>query len=240
MNLEDSPLRLLVVDDDELDRETVRRALMPMRAEIMEATSGREAEGRLKDHSFDCVLLDYLLPEGPSLELIDYLREHAPHTALVVLTGQGDEAVAVELMKAGAADYLSKDALEPSRLRAAITFAVALRRAQIGAARAKAERDHYAGQLRRFVERAPELVAARTLEALCDVAASIAVDVLNASESLVVLRGVEQELQAFRGDGERAELHEWVKNALAENKMTGPQLRPPEMADDGLMARDGA
>ena len=232
-------LRLLVVDDDALDRETVRRALRPLtpQAVIVEAGSSSEAEAQLGKGAFDCVLLDYLLPEGPSIDFIGRLRELAPHTALVMLTGQGDETVAVELMKAGAADYLSKDSLDPSRLRSAIKFAVALRRAQAAAGRAKAERDRHAQQLRRLVARASELIAARSLDTLCEITAAIARDVLEAGASAVRLRHGDDELRAS-GGGAPA-LEEWASDLLAAGRLRADALSEGDQIAVGLMARTG-
>jgi signal transduction histidine kinase len=234
-------LRLLVVDDDALDREIVRRALRSLTPppDIVEATSANEAESQVAaSATFDCVLLDYLLPEGPSLDLIGRLRELAPHTALVMLTGQGDETVAVELMKAGAADYLSKDSLEPSRLRSAVKFAVALRRAQAAAARAKAERDRHASQLRRFVARAPELVAARDLDTLCQITAELALDVLEAGASAIRLQHADDELCASRPDA-AGELSAWAKAMLDAGQVSTEPLIDGEHVGVGLMARNG-
>lgn len=247
-------LRVLVVDDDALDRETVRRALRAMSPspELVEATSAVEAEAQLAGPPFDCVLLDYLLPEGPSIDLIARLRDIAPHTALVVLTGQGDEALAVELMKAGAADYLSKDELDPGRLRSAIKFAVALRRAQAAASRAKAERDRHAGQLRRIVARAPELIAARSIETLVQVTAPLALDVLEASECVLSLRHRDTDVaaRAARDMGQPdagqdarpdtvGELRDWSHAAFTGGQLSGASLRADECAAVGLMARGG-
>ncbi|HMI91525.1 MAG TPA: hybrid sensor histidine kinase/response regulator [Polyangiales bacterium] len=234
-------LRLLVVDDDALDRETVRRALRSLAPppEIVEAASVREAEAQLGDgSSFDCVLLDYFLPEGPSIDFIGRLRELAPHSALVMLTGQGDETVAVELMKAGAADYLSKDSLEPGRLRSAIKFAVALRRAQASAARAKADRDRHASQLRRFVARAPELVAARSLDTLCQITADISLDVLEAGASAIRLQHGDAELCAC-GPDDAAELSAWAAAMLAAGQISTEPLSDGDHVGVGLMARNG-
>ena len=235
----ESGLRLLVVDDDALDRETVKRALRPLtpQPEIVEAVSAAEAEARLLGAAFDCVLLDYLLPEGPSIDLIGRLRELAPHTALVMLTGQGDETVAVELMKAGAADYLSKDSLDPSRLRSAIKFAVALRRAQASAARAKAERDRHTQQLRRLVSRAPELIGARSLDTLCEITAAIARDVLDGQASAVCLRHGDGELRARGGDA--AALEAWACAQLDAGALKTESLCEGDQVAVGLMARTG-
>ncbi len=111
-------LQLLLVDDDEVDRLAVRRHLRTsgIAVEIVEATSGREALQRLEGQSFDVILLDFLLPGEDGLWVLRELGKRAPRSPIIVLTGQGDEQTAVEMMKAGAADYLSKAKLSAERL----------------------------------------------------------------------------------------------------------------------------
>jgi serine phosphatase RsbU (regulator of sigma subunit) len=112
----DERLKVLIVDDDQIDRRNVERAL-GSRYGLVEAQDGREARRLADAHSPDCILLDYNIPGTDALELLDDLRLHAP---VVMLTGQGDEAVAVAAMKAGALDYLSKNDFSPDALDSAI------------------------------------------------------------------------------------------------------------------------
>jgi two-component system, sensor histidine kinase and response regulator len=111
-------LKILIVDDDEVDRMAVRRALMVsgLQVELTEACSYAEAIATLTTHSFNCAFLDYRLPDGDGLTLVKLIREQGIGFPLIMLTGQGDEQIAVELMKAGATDYLSKSNISPGRL----------------------------------------------------------------------------------------------------------------------------
>jgi PAS domain S-box-containing protein len=111
-------LKLLLVDDDEVDRLTVQRLLRTsgINAEVVEATSGIEALERLREQSFDVVLLDFLLPGEDGLWVLREVGKRGPRSPIIVLTGQGDEQTAVELMKAGAADYITKASLSAERL----------------------------------------------------------------------------------------------------------------------------
>jgi signal transduction histidine kinase len=216
----DAGMRVLVVDDDQVDREAVRRALLKLEPApvIAEASCMREAQAQLSNAAFDCVVLDYRLPEGPCLEFLGLLRAQNPFAAFVVLTGQGDETVAVELMKAGAADYLSKDGLDPARLRHALKYAVALRQVQRQASEVEAQRRHYTDQLRRFVERAPMLVGARSLTDLTQATAALAVDVLDASEAFVLLQHSGVDYSSRRGGGTtQSSLATWAGAVLQEH-----------------------
>ena len=133
----ESPLRLLVVDDDEVDRMAVRRALRASgeACELAEAVDASSAMTALVEGAFDCAFLDYQLPDGDGLGVLRRAREAGVSTPIVMLTGFGDEQVAVELMKAGASDYLSKSALSPERLRRSLRYAIRLREAEAVARR---------------------------------------------------------------------------------------------------------
>lgn len=125
-------VKILVVDDDEVDRMAVRRALKAagVQMELSETEGCAGAIAALQQQQFDCVLLDYLLPDGDGLSLIQQVRSLGITVPLVVLTGQGDEQVAVELMKAGACDYLSKARVSPDNLSQILRHCVRLYRAE--------------------------------------------------------------------------------------------------------------
>jgi signal transduction histidine kinase len=126
------PLRILLVDDDEVDRLAVKRMLRRagIAAEVDERTNREEAVAALQERRVDCVLLDYRLPSTDGVSLLRELRDRGVGVPVVALTGQGDEEVAVELMKAGAADYLNKNTLTPERLERSLRYALAMYRAE--------------------------------------------------------------------------------------------------------------
>ncbi len=111
-------LNILVVDDDEVDRLLFQRVLRAsgIQASITEVEDCAGAIAHLEASSFDCIFLDYRLPDGDGLELILQIRQLGTTLPIVVLTGQGDERIAVELMKSGASDYLVKSSLTPDNL----------------------------------------------------------------------------------------------------------------------------
>ncbi|SEK28297.1 PAS domain S-box-containing protein [Stigmatella aurantiaca] len=125
-------LKLLLVDDDEVDRLTVRRYLATsgITAELVEATSGLEALECLKEQSFDVILLDFLLPGEDGFWVLREIGKRGTHSPVIVLTGQGDEQTVIELMKAGAADYLSKVKLSAERLEQSLRQAMRLHLAE--------------------------------------------------------------------------------------------------------------
>ncbi|MEO1133618.1 MAG: ATP-binding protein [Cyanobacteria bacterium J06639_1] len=128
--------RILVVDDDEVDRMSVRRALRKVQVPVTceEADTCATAIAKLQQDRYDCVLLDYGLPDRSGLELVTALRQSGIDAPTIVLTGQGDEQIAVELMKAGASDYLAKSRITAELLETLIRNAIRVRGAERAAA----------------------------------------------------------------------------------------------------------
>ena len=128
--------KILVIDDDDVDRMAVRRALRAsdLQAEVVEATDAASGIELLKSGSFDCALLDYLLPDRDGLTVIADLRTAGVTTPLIIMTGQGSEQIAVDLMKAGANDYLSKSRFSLEHLSQSVRSAVRVHRAETVAA----------------------------------------------------------------------------------------------------------
>jgi len=110
--------KLLVVDDDEGDRKQINRAIRQsaLQAECTEATSLEEGLAACEQREFDCAIIDYRLPGEDGLGGITALHVKFPEMAVIMSTGQGDEMVATEAMKRGAADYISKSRMNASTL----------------------------------------------------------------------------------------------------------------------------
>jgi two-component system, sensor histidine kinase and response regulator len=125
-------LQILIVDDDEIDRMVVRRALLKsgIAVAITEADTCAQAVALLAANRYDCAFLDYGLPDGNGLNLIRSASQLNVQHPLVVLTGQGDERIAVDLMKAGATDYLPKSQISAETLTQVLRTAIRLDRAQ--------------------------------------------------------------------------------------------------------------
>ncbi|MFK0732696.1 MAG: ATP-binding protein [Gloeotrichia echinulata IR180] len=129
-------LKILVVDDDEVDRITVRRALTTagVRMQLFEVANSNDALSAFEHTTYDCVFLDYRLPDQDCLTLIHKLRSLQIKVPLVVLTDHKDEEIAVELMKAGATDYLCKSWVSSERLAQVLRNAIRVHRAEMEAA----------------------------------------------------------------------------------------------------------
>jgi signal transduction histidine kinase len=101
--------RVLVVDDDEGLLILMGETLQSEGYEVETAKSAAEAVAWLSSHRPDLMLLDLKLRDGSGLSLVAKLRAVAERVPFVVVTGQGDEKVAVEVMKQGALDYVMKN-----------------------------------------------------------------------------------------------------------------------------------
>ena len=120
-------LRVLIIDDSEDDREAIRRMLTRGGSgnyEVIEADTGEEGIRLFREQQPACTLLDYSLPGRNGVAILEELRRIHPYAAAVMLTGQGNETIAVDVMKAGAQDYLTKDTLSRDTLARAIAHAI--------------------------------------------------------------------------------------------------------------------
>jgi diguanylate cyclase (GGDEF)-like protein len=125
------PLHLLLVDDEDIDRMAVRRMLEKsgLNVSLREAECAEEAFAAIDSEQFDCILLDYHLPDldgGGIFEFIEAKQqEKAP--AVVFVSGESNEGLARELLEHGAVDFIDKDDLSAPGLKRAILFALSRR-----------------------------------------------------------------------------------------------------------------
>ena len=126
-----APFRVLLVDDDQLDRMAVRRALLAIapRVDIVEAESVASGMQSINAVPADCLILDYHLPDGLGLDLLLHVRAANKTLPVIMLTAIGDAQTAVELMKAGASDYIPKSQLSAERLERSLRYALRIREA---------------------------------------------------------------------------------------------------------------
>ena len=114
-----------VVDDDSSVREATRTLLEAAGFEPRVFSSGTEFLDSADLHSGGCALLDIRMPGATGLEVQTELAGRASNLAVIVVTGHGDVATAVQAMKAGATDFLEKP-YEPETLLEAVERALAL------------------------------------------------------------------------------------------------------------------
>ena len=108
--------RVLIVEDDALARKGMADLLSLWGYEVATAGDGAEALERVSEESPAVVVSDLVMPGMDGLALLSVLRVDHPDVAVIMLTGQGSIESAVQAMKEGAYDYLTKP-LDPARLQ---------------------------------------------------------------------------------------------------------------------------
>lgn len=120
-------LTILIIDDSQEDRELYWRLLKKLVGtsyRCLETAGGTQGLEMIHTNTISCVLLDYSLPGMTGLEVLKIIRARHPFLPVILLTGQGNESVAVEAIKQGAHDYLTKSTVTPERLHQAISVAI--------------------------------------------------------------------------------------------------------------------
>jgi two-component system sensor histidine kinase/response regulator len=100
--------RILIIDDELGIREGCRRTLEPEGYTVDTASTGHEGLRRVKEEPFDLVLLDVVMPDVRGIELLGPIHEQDPEIVCVIVTGYATVELAVQAIKAGAYDFLSK------------------------------------------------------------------------------------------------------------------------------------
>ena len=125
-NMEKKIISVLLVDDDEVDREVFMRALKQsgLSYYAKEAVDMAQAVLACQTQTFDCAIVDYTLPGDDGLTVISQLTNQFPHLATIMVTGRGDEIIASEVIKRGAMDYLPKNDVSATSLKRIIPHAI--------------------------------------------------------------------------------------------------------------------
>lgn len=114
------PSCILLVEDDEGLAELFQSSLSGAALPLKWVRTGQEALAWLSGHPSSLILLDYSLPDMTATDLVEQATRTGPPPLFIVITGHGDERVAVHMMKLGARDYLVKDTMLLDRLPAVV------------------------------------------------------------------------------------------------------------------------
>ncbi|MCB2191241.1 MAG: sigma-54 dependent transcriptional regulator [Deltaproteobacteria bacterium] len=131
-------LKILVIDDDFTMREACQETLRRVGHEVEMAEDGRQGLALLSRWAYDVVLLDLRMPDMDGLTVLRHIREQDPEAVVIIISGHGSIATAVQAMKLGAFDYVAKP-FTPEELRQAVDKAGEKRRLELENAYLKAE-----------------------------------------------------------------------------------------------------
>lgn len=105
---------VLIVDDSPTERVFVAGILIAHGFSVRQAEDGRQALAAIEEERPLVILVDLLMPEMDGLELVERVRRCYPGIPIILITGKGDEAVALKALRAGASTYLPKRHLQQS------------------------------------------------------------------------------------------------------------------------------
>jgi two-component system response regulator PilR (NtrC family) len=100
--------KILVVDDEDIIRESLSYILSKEKYEVSEAPNGKVAFDMLKETSYDLVITDIEMPEMKGIELLDEIKKMNLQTSTIVITAYGSMETAISALRSGASDYILK------------------------------------------------------------------------------------------------------------------------------------
>ena len=101
---------ILLIEDEDSIRRVLKKVLQQDNQyyKFTEATDGQEGILTVKKQHFDLILCDIKMPKKDGIEVLDFIRNHTPATPVVMISGHGNLETAVQAMRMGAFDYISK------------------------------------------------------------------------------------------------------------------------------------
>jgi CheY-like chemotaxis protein len=128
-----TPLTILLIEDNLADARFLQELLTELSADIARVVHVDHlsiALRRLREEQFDVLLLDFFLPDSQGVETLNRIREHAPDVPIIVMTGLNDEAIAQQMVQAGAQGYIVKGHLDGTVLLRTLRDTIACHQAQ--------------------------------------------------------------------------------------------------------------
>lgn len=226
--MDDQPIKILLVDDDEDDYVIIRDLLSEIdwvNFELHWASSYAAAKETAKSNSYHVFLLDYRLGERDGLELVRWLRLGGSTAPMILLTAYGDRDLDMKAMQNGVADYLEKDRITVPLLERSIRYAM--------------ERERNLELLRKS-ERQLRLLSTKLIEAQENERKLMARELHDSiGASLTAIIYALEEALDSAGAQEAAQLREvltMAQETVEETRRISSNLRPSILDDLGILA----
>jgi DNA-binding NtrC family response regulator len=170
--------KILIADDEEPILFGLTELLKEEGYQVLAARNGKEALDELKKDNYDLLLADLKMPKLDGLQILDEIKKANILTEVIIITGKGSIATAVEAMKAGAYDYLTKP-VEPDRLRTIIPKALEHHRLLVS----HKELEHQIQQLTRYEDLIGQSAQMQAVYKLIEAVADSTANVIITGES---------------------------------------------------------
>jgi len=124
----DKKINVLIIDDDDIDKQAVKRALKSSgyNVEVLFAHDLDSGISMAENNHFDCIFLDYSLPGATGFDFLEQYKSISWQAPVIMITSIGDEQLAVEAMKKGACDYIPKSLITPEGISQSMRYALRL------------------------------------------------------------------------------------------------------------------
>ena len=221
---EPSAVTILVVDDDRGLLRLIEKSLQREGYEVATAISGAEAMDWLSTRQPGLMLLDLKLEDIEGKELITRLEAAQRSVPFIIITGQGDERVAVEMMKRGALDYLVKDAQFPDFLPTVVRRALQQVERDRRLAESERERKNLERQILEVTERERRSIGQDLHDGLGQYLAGIE----------LMLQALASELKTDRAPLDK--ISAYLRESIRQSKALARGLSPVELQENGLMS----
>jgi two-component system invasion response regulator UvrY len=113
-------INILIADDHTIVREGLKQivAEIPDMVVAGEASTGKEVLEKIKDNIFDCLVLDFSMPDKNGMEILKTVKKENPNIPVLILSIHPENQYAVPLIKAGASGYLTKESASEELIKA--------------------------------------------------------------------------------------------------------------------------
>lgn len=181
---------ILLIDDEASIRRTLKEILEFEKYQVVEAPDGFTAIALFKKQTIDVVLLDIKMPKMDGLEVLDFLQEINPEVPVIMISGHGTIDTAVEAVKKGAFDYISKP---PDLNRLLITLRNAQERHSLVAETKSLKRKISRAGLQDIIGECPQIIAVKeTIRQIAPSEARVLVTGPNGSGKELVARWIHE------------------------------------------------
>ncbi len=122
------PLKILSIDDDEIDSIALKRSISQsgIIADVESAYSAKEGLEKILSSQYNLIFLDYMMPDANGISFLKRLRDNGVDTPVIFITSHGDEKIASQAILGGASDYIPKTLLTPDGISQSIRNAMKL------------------------------------------------------------------------------------------------------------------